>query len=139
GHGSSQGRPGAKTQKRDVARDARTGEPRPDGPGNAYGTIQSRTGVDCSTTINAMRASSTRLHPRTLRKMSPSRPAIPTAAAAAARFCGLTILPSTPPDEFAAAIRTGSSPALAAVCTWSAPNSALAEVSEPVTATPIRP
>ena len=56
-----------------------------------------------------------------------------------ARFCGLTILPSTPPEEFAPAISTGSSPAGPAVCTWSAPNSALAEVSEPVTATPSQP
>ena len=75
----------------------------------------------------------------TLRKISPSRPDMPTAAAAIARFCGLTILPSTPPEEFAAAISTGSSPALAAACTCRAPNSEFEEVSDPVTATPIQP
>ena len=64
---------------------------------------------------------------------------MPTAAAAIARFCGLTILPSTPPEELAAAISTGSRPASVAVCTCSAPKSALADVSEPVTATPIQP
>ena len=84
-------------------------------------------------------ASSTRLQPITLRKMSPSLPARPTAAAAMARFCGLIILPSTPPEEFEPAISTGSSPAWPAVCTWSAPNSAFDEVSEPVTATPSQP
>src|SRR4051794_233914 len=75
----------------------------------------------------------------TLRKISPSLPDIPTAAAAMARFCGLTILPSTPPEEFAAAISTGSSPAWPAVCTWRPPNSAFDDVSDPVTATPIQP
>ena len=35
---------------------------------------------------------------------------VPTAAAATARFCGESILPSTPAEELAAAIRTGSSP-----------------------------
>ena len=80
-----------------------------------------------------------RLQPITLRKMSPSRPAMPTAAAAIARFCGQIILPSTPPEEFAAAISTGSRPALLAVCTCSAPNSEFDDVSEPVTATPSQP
>ena len=75
----------------------------------------------------------------TLRKMRPSCPAIPTAEAAIARFCGLIILPSTPPEVLAAASSTGSSPAFTPVCTCRAPNSALAEVSEPVTATPIQP
>jgi hypothetical protein len=71
--------------------------------------------------------------------MSPSRPAIPTADAAIARFCGLIIFPMTPPEELAAASSTGSRPARAAVWTCSAPKSALADVSEPVTATPIQP
>src|SRR5450759_5302183 len=43
-----------------------------------------------------------RLQPMTLRKMSPSRPASPTAAAPIARFWGETILPSTPPTARAA-------------------------------------
>ena len=64
--------------------------------GVAYGTIQSRTGVDCSTTINAMRASRTRLHMSTLRQMLPSRPAMPTAAAAIARFCTTVIATGVP-------------------------------------------
>ena len=114
--------------RRDLAKDA-----------VGYGTIQSSTGVDCSHTRTHITASSTRLQPITLRKMSPSLPARPTAAAAMARFCGLIILPSTPPDEFDAAMSTGSSPAEPAVCTWRAPNSAFDDVSDPVTATPSQP
>ena len=68
-----------------------------------------------------------------------SSPAIPTAAAAIARFCGLIIFPSTPPEEFAAASSNGSSPAFVAVCTCRAPKSALDDVSDPVTATPSQP
>jgi hypothetical protein len=45
---------------------------------------------------------------------------MPTADAAIARFCGLIILPITPPEELAAASSSGSSPARAAVCTCSA-------------------
>ncbi|OPZ53351.1 MAG: hypothetical protein BWY91_01985 [bacterium ADurb.BinA028] len=55
------------------------------------------------------------------------------------RFCGLIILPTTPPEVLAATSRVGSRPApLAAVC-WRVANSALALVSEPVTAVPIHP
>src|SRR6478672_6056306 len=86
-----------------------------------------------------MKARNPRLQPRTLRKMSPSRPDRPTAAAAIARFCGEIILPSTPPEEFAAAIRTGLSPVWLAAVTCRAPNSELDDVSEPVTATPSHP
>lgn len=39
--------------------------------------------------------------------------------ASMARFCGLTILPSTSPEEFEAAISTGSRPASFAVVTGS--------------------
>src|SRR3954451_24668257 len=77
--------------------------------------------------------------PRTLRKMSPSRPDMLTAAAAMARFCGDTILPSTPPEEFAAAISSGDSPACLAAETCRAPKRLLDDVSEPVTATPSQP
>ncbi len=56
-----------------------------------------------------------------------------------ARFCGEIILPSTPPELFDAAIRTSDSPAWFAAVTCSAPNRELAEVSEPVTATPSHP
>ena len=122
------------------ARSHRTGSGRGrHAPSGGVDDHPASTGVACSPTITHISTSSSRLQPITLRKMSPSRPAMPTAAAAIARFCGLTILPSTPPEEFAAAISTGSSPALAAVCTCRAPNSAFDEVSEPVTATPIQP
>src|SRR5450631_4754262 len=86
-----------------------------------------------------MKNTKPRLHPTTFRKMSPSLPDMPTAAAAIARFCGEIILPSTPPDELAAAMRTGLSPACLAAETCNAPKSELEDVSEPVTATPSQP
>src|SRR5665647_2695379 len=86
-----------------------------------------------------MRTRKPRLHPMTLRKTSPSLPDRPTAAAAIARFWGETILPSTPPEELAAAISAGLSPALPAAETCNAPNREFDDVSEPVTATPIQP
>src|SRR3954466_4854369 len=86
-----------------------------------------------------MKDKNPRLQPNPLRKTSPSRPDSPTAAAAMARFCGEIILPSTPPEEFEAAISTGSRPAWWAAVTCSAPNSEFDEVSEPVTATPSQP
>ena len=86
-----------------------------------------------------MASTSTMLHFSTVRKSSPSCPAMPTAAAPIARFCGEIILPSTPPDELAAASSVGSSPASFAAVTCSAPKSAFDEVSEPVTATPSHP
>ena len=64
---------------------------------------------------------------------------MPTAAAPMARFWGEIILPSTPPLEFAAAISIGDRSAFSAADTCSAPNSALDDVSEPVTATPSQP
>src|SRR5512132_973702 len=86
-----------------------------------------------------MNARKPTLQPTTLRKMSPSRPDRPTAAAAMARFCGEIILPSTPPEELAAAISVGLRPTSLAAETCSAPNSEFDEVSEPVTATPSQP
>src|SRR3954463_4497462 len=79
------------------------------------------------------------LHLITWRKMSPSWPASPTAAAPIARFCGETIFPSTPPDELAAASSVGSNPASFAAVTCRTPNSEFDDVSEPVTATPSQP
>src|SRR5919204_2050249 len=79
------------------------------------------------------------LHLSTLRKMSPSRPLIATAAAPIARFCGEIIFPNTPPEELAAAISVGLRPAFFAAVTCRAPNSELDDVSEPVTATPNQP
>src|SRR3954454_2183707 len=64
---------------------------------------------------------------------------MPVAAAAIARFCGEPILPSTPPELLAAAASTSSSPACWAAATCSVPKRALADVSEPVTATPSQP
>src|SRR3954464_9951925 len=79
------------------------------------------------------------LQKKTFRNRSPSLPAIPTAAAAIARFCGLIILPSTPPELFAAASSTLESPDLFAAVTCKAPNREFDEVSDPVTATPSHP
>jgi len=74
------------------------------------------------------------------RKSFPSSwDAKPVAAAATAMFCRLIIFPTTPPLEFAAAIRAGFSPSRVAVSTWRFPNRALAEVSLPVRNTPNHP
>jgi hypothetical protein len=70
----------------------------------------------------------------TLRSSSPSRPTMPTAAVATARFCGEIILPSTPPDELAAASRMGERCVDFAAVVWSTPKRAFEDVSEPVTA-----
>src|SRR3954467_7581628 len=56
-----------------------------------------------------------------------------------ARFWGETILPSTPPEELAAASRLGSRPARLAADTCSTPKSEFEDVSEPVTAVPSQP
>src|SRR3954453_21968882 len=64
---------------------------------------------------------------------------MPTAAAPMARFCGEIILPSTPPELLAAAMRVGSRFAFFAAVTWSAPNSEFDAVSEPVIDTPSHP
>src|SRR6184192_1001912 len=53
--------------------------------------------------------------------------------------CASTILPITPPAELAAHIRTGSSPSCCDVIRCRLPNSALDEVSLPVSATPSHP
>src|SRR2546421_4027350 len=79
------------------------------------------------------------LHRITNRNTSPSRPARPTAAVAMARFCGEIIFPSTPPEELAPAVSVAFRSAWCAADTCNAPNSALEEVSEPVTATPSQP
>ena len=71
--------------------------------------------------------------------MSDSFPARPTAAAAMVRFCGLIILPTTPPEVLAATIRFGSRPAFSAALCCRVAKSALALVSEPVTAVPSHP
>ena len=72
-------------------------------------------------------------------KSSDSLPTRFPAAAATAMDCGEIILPTTPPDTFAETVRTGSTPMDVAVVACSFPNTALAEVSEPVIKTPIHP
>ncbi len=103
------------------------------------GSIQDRMGVDCSPTRRQRKASSPRLQGIARRKMSDSLPTRPTAVAAIARFCGLIILPTTPPEVLAATSSVSSMPMLLAAVCCSVANSALAEVSEPVTAVPIQP
>src|SRR3984957_9552451 len=102
------------------------------------GTIHESTEA-CSPDRAHMKTTNTTLQMNTRRKMSPSLPCTPTAAAAMARFCGEIILPSTPPELLPAAISTGDRPALAAAGTCRAPNRELDEVSDPVTATPSQP
>ena len=75
----------------------------------------------------------------TRRKISPSRPTAPTPAAPTERFCGLIILPMTPPELLVAAMRMGSRPATFAVVAWSGPKSVFDEVSLPVRKTPSMP
>src|SRR2546422_11769404 len=72
--------------------------------------------------------------------MSPSAPTLFTPAAPTDRFCGLIILPITPPDEFVPAVRIGLTlPNCCAVCACSGPNKGLGEVSLPVRKTPSQP
>src|SRR4029079_16141379 len=104
-----------------------------------YTTIHDNTAVDCRYTSTHMISSRISDQPMTLLNSVPSSPSNPTAATPIARFCGEIIFPSTPPDEFAAAISTGSRSAFFAAATWRAPNSEFEDVSDPVTATPIQP
>src|SRR2546425_6720316 len=72
--------------------------------------------------------------------MSPSAPTLFTPAAPTDRFCGLIILPITPPDEFVAAVRIGLTLCSCwAVCAWSGPNNVFDDVSLPVRNTPSHP
>src|SRR3954447_13325611 len=109
------------------------------GSTDSHGTIHDSTGDACRADSAHITTRNTKLQTITRRKMSPSLPLRPTAAAAIARFCGEIILPSTPPELFEAAIRTSDNPAWFAAVTCSAPNSELADVSDPVTATPSQP
>ena len=72
-------------------------------------------------------------------KSSDSLPTRCPAAAATAMDWGEIILPTTPPETFAATVMTGSTPMDVAVVAWSFPNNALEEVSEPVIKTPNHP
>src|SRR2546429_9017865 len=72
--------------------------------------------------------------------MSPSAPTLFTPAAPTDRFCGLIILPITPPDEFVPAVRIGLTlPSCCAVWACRGPNSVLDDVSLPVRKTPSQP
>src|SRR5256885_16775797 len=72
--------------------------------------------------------------------MSPSAPTLFTPAAPTDRFCGLIILPITPPDEFVPAVRIGLTlPSCCAVCACSGPNRVFDDVSLPVRNTPSQP
>src|SRR3954465_9684073 len=102
-------------------------------------TIQLRTAVDCRYTMTAISSTSSRLQPTTRLNRTPSRPAMPTAAAPIARFWGEIILPSTPPELLEEAISVADRSAFCAAATCSAPNSEFDDVSEPVTATPNHP
>src|SRR6185369_6641985 len=53
--------------------------------------------------------------------------------------CASIILPITPPDELAAAMRTGDRPSCSEVIFCRLPNSTLEAVSDPVSATPNQP
>src|SRR2546427_9689968 len=73
-------------------------------------------------------------------KISPSAPTLFTPAAPTDRFCGLIILPITPPDELVPAVRMGLTlPSCWAVCAWSGPNRVFEEVSLPGRNTPSHP
>src|SRR3981081_81433 len=65
-------------------------------------------------------------------KISPSAPTLLTPAAPTERFCGLIILPMTPPEELVPAVRIGLTlPSCCAVCAWSGPNKVFDEVALP--------
>src|SRR4028118_111328 len=85
------------------------------------------------------RASRPMLQKIVLRNRSASRPTMPTAVAAIVRFCGLIILPTTPPEVLAAARGVGSGPAAWAAVGCRGAEGALAEVSDRVTAVPSQP
>ncbi len=72
-------------------------------------------------------------------KISPSEPTLFTPAAPTERFCGLIILPITPPDELVPAVRIGLMCSCWAVCACRAPNRVFDEVSLPVRKTPSQP
>src|SRR5215216_6838195 len=78
-------------------------------------------------------------HGKTSRKRSPSLPWRPVELVPTARFCGLIILPNTPPEELAPTAKTGLTPICWAVTFCRLAKRAFEEVSEPVSATPSHP
>src|ERR1700736_776407 len=75
----------------------------------------------------------------TKRKIEPSCPNQLVAVAATTMDCASIILPITPPDEFAAAIRIGERPSCCDVIFCRLPNRIFDDVSDPVSATPSQP
>src|ERR1700742_2182691 len=75
----------------------------------------------------------------TKRKMVPSWPNQLVAVDATTIDWASIILPMTPPDELAAAIRTGESPSCSEVIFCKPPNKTFDAVSDPVSATPSQP
>src|SRR5436853_7717377 len=78
------------------------------------------------------------------RKISPSAPTRLTPAAPTERFCGLIILPITPPEELVPAVRMGFRGCPPITICWAAwacigPKSVLDAVSLPVEKTPSAP
>src|SRR5207237_4521127 len=75
----------------------------------------------------------------TNRRIEPSCPNQLVAVEATTIDCASIILPITPPDEFAAAIRTGDRPSCSEVIFCNPPKRTFDAVSEPVSATPSQP
>src|SRR5216683_4590033 len=72
-------------------------------------------------------------------RIVPSCPNQLVAVEATTIDCASIILPITPPEELAAAIRIGDKPSCSAVIFCNPPNSTFEAVSEPVSATPSQP
>src|SRR5215831_20941802 len=75
----------------------------------------------------------------TNRRIEPSCPNQLVAVEATTIDCASIILPMTPPDELAAAIRIGDRPSCWEVIFCRLPNRILDAVSDPVSATPNQP
>src|SRR5712672_2355012 len=75
----------------------------------------------------------------TNRRMEPSCPNQLVAVEATTIDCASIILPMTPPEELAAAIRIGDRPSCSDVIFCNPPNSTFEAVSDPVNATPSQP
>src|SRR5260370_38382407 len=75
----------------------------------------------------------------TYRRMEPSCPNQLVAVEATTIDCASIILPITPPEELAAAIRIGGRPSCSDVIFCRLPNKMLELVSEPASATPSPP
>src|SRR6478735_9567084 len=75
----------------------------------------------------------------TKRRIDPSCPNQLVAVDATTIDCASIILPMTPPDELAAAIRMGERPSCSEVTFCRLPNRMFEAVSDPVKATPSQP